>query len=254
MVTSGSSRQSSRPCKVAGFAASASRNAAGEKACGISWAWIAIRLTAFSDASEPSRSLTLPEASPKPRERTRSTLTRSPSSAPSLSALAMFNSRPACFLSTGISRPPPPGRAAEDSEHAGPGVVDHLDDAAAIGRAFALVRLLDAQQRAVADAGRRARLRAARNMDADLRRLAAFLLIPFGGRRDQFAVAVASGDVGHHGRRQCGRLVDFLAVLGDRAVDRRVRAGCVSARRGRRSSGRTPARSRGFRHFPDARG
>src|SRR5437773_847042 len=61
MVTSGSSRQSSRPFSSAGFASSASRNAVGVKACGISWAWIAIRLTAFSVASDPSRSFTLPE-------------------------------------------------------------------------------------------------------------------------------------------------------------------------------------------------
>ena len=64
MVTSGSSRQSSRPSSVAGFAASASRSAAGGKTFGISWAWIAIRLTALSVVSEPSRSFTLPEGRP----------------------------------------------------------------------------------------------------------------------------------------------------------------------------------------------
>ncbi len=64
MVTSGMLRQSSRPSSVAGFAASASRSAEGVKTCGISWAWIAIRLIAFSLASEPSRSLTRPEARP----------------------------------------------------------------------------------------------------------------------------------------------------------------------------------------------
>src|SRR5713226_8896520 len=73
------------------------------------------------------------------------------------------------------------GQGAEDSQHAGPSVIDDLDDAAAIDGAFAVVRLLDAQQRAVADTGGRAGLRTARNMDADLRRLAAFHLIPFGG-------------------------------------------------------------------------
>src|SRR5205807_2028414 len=50
-----------------------------------------------------------PEASPKPRERTRSTLTRSPSLAPPASVGAIFNSRPASILSTGTNRPPPPG-------------------------------------------------------------------------------------------------------------------------------------------------
>jgi hypothetical protein len=64
MVTSGMSRQSSRPSSVAGFAASASRSADGEKVCGISWAWIAIRLIALSVESEPSRSLTRPDARP----------------------------------------------------------------------------------------------------------------------------------------------------------------------------------------------
>ncbi|MEH2606480.1 hypothetical protein V1277_005857 [Bradyrhizobium sp. AZCC 1588] len=64
MVTSGKSRQSSRPFKSAGCAASASRKADGENACGISWAWIAIRLIAFSLDNEPSRSFTLPEARP----------------------------------------------------------------------------------------------------------------------------------------------------------------------------------------------
>jgi hypothetical protein len=58
------SRQSSRPFSVAGCASSASRTRRGEKACGISWAWIAIRLIAFLARSEPSRSFTLPEARP----------------------------------------------------------------------------------------------------------------------------------------------------------------------------------------------
>ncbi len=96
------------------------------------------------------------------------------------------------------------GNGAEDSEHAGPGVIDDLDDAAAIDRAFAvaLFEFLDAQQRTVADTCRGARLRPPWNMNADFRRLAAFHLIPFGGNGDQFAVAVAAGDVGHHGRRE----------------------------------------------------
>ena len=37
--------------------------------------------------------------------------------------------------------------------------LDDLDDAGAIDRAFGIIQLFDAQQRAVADAGRRARLR-----------------------------------------------------------------------------------------------
>ena len=85
----------------------------------------------FFRASEPSRSFTLPEARPKPRVRTRSTLTRSPSSAPWLSALAMFSSRPACFLSTGMSRPPPSGRARKIPSRRVLALID-LDDASAI--------------------------------------------------------------------------------------------------------------------------
>ena len=50
--------------QCAGCASSASRSADGENACGISWAWIAIRLIAFSVDSDPSRSFTLPEARP----------------------------------------------------------------------------------------------------------------------------------------------------------------------------------------------
>ena len=64
MVMSGSSRQSSRPFRVAGCAASASAIAAAEKSIGISWAWIAIRLIAFSVATEPKRSFTRPAGRP----------------------------------------------------------------------------------------------------------------------------------------------------------------------------------------------
>src|SRR5258705_13700871 len=70
------------------------------------------------------------------------------------------------------------GQGAEDSEDAGLGVIDDLDDAPAIGAAVALIQPLDAQQRAVAHACGGARLRTSGNMDADLRRLAGFDLIP----------------------------------------------------------------------------
>ena len=110
------------------------------------------------------------------------------------------------------------GQGAEDAEHAGSGVIDHLDDAGAIDRAFGIVEFFDAQQRAVADAGGGARLRTPGNMDADFRRLAAFDLVPFGRRRDQFAVGVAAADVGHQGGGQGGRLGDLLAALFDRAL------------------------------------
>src|ERR1700676_1644914 len=72
------------------------------------------------------------------------------------------------------------GGLAKNAEHAGLGVIDDLDDAAAIDAAFGIVEFLDSEQRAVADTCRRARLWTPRNMNADLRRLAAFDLIPFG--------------------------------------------------------------------------
>ena len=81
-----------------------------------------------------------------------------------------------------------------------------------------LVRLLDAQQCAVADPGRGARLRPARNDDADFWRGAAFLDVPFGGSGDQLAVGVPAGDVGKHGMRQLRRLMHLAAAFGDRAV------------------------------------
>src|SRR5205085_1849778 len=109
------------------------------------------------------------------------------------------------------------GVFAEDAERARPGMRDDADDAAAIGRAVGLVRLLDAQQRAVADAGRGARLRAAREDDADFWRGAAFFLVPFGGGGEQLAVRVAAGDVGEHGMRQLRRLMYLAPALGDRA-------------------------------------
>src|SRR5207244_5479240 len=42
--------------------------------------------------------------------------------------------------------------------------------------------------------------------------------VPFGGSGEQFAVGVAAGDVGDHGGRQGGGLVDLPPALGDGAV------------------------------------
>ena len=107
---------------------------------------------------------------------------------------------------------------AKNAEQAGAGVIDDLDDAAAIRRAVAVIGFLDPQQRAVADTGGGAGLRPARHMDANFRRGSVVLAVPLGGRGEQFAVGVAPGDVGHHGRGQGGRLEDLAAALGDRAV------------------------------------
>ena len=60
-------------------------------------------------------------------------------------------------------------------------------------------------------------LRVARNMDADPRRIALFL-VPFGGRCDQLAVGVTGRDVGQQGCRQLGGLGDLLALFLDGAL------------------------------------
>ena len=129
----------------------------------------------------------------------------------SVSVLAMFNSRPACFLSTGIRRPLPSAMLAENSEHARLAVIDDLEDPSAIGNAVtnAILELFDPQQRAVADASGGAGLHPSRHVDADFGRLAVFDLIPFGRNGDQFAVAVATGDVGQQSGRQGFGLADL---------------------------------------------
>ena len=217
MVTSGNSRQSSRPFSVAGSAASASRSAAGENSCGISWEWIAIRLTAFSVASEPSRSRTRPEARPKPRD-------AHDGDADQIAVLGAagimrgdVEFAPGLLL---VDRQQPSAavrQLAEDAEHAALGVVDQFDDAALIRDLVAARARLDPQQRAVADAGNELRPGPARDVDHNLRRRAV-LFVPFGGAGDQFAVSVAADDVGHQRRRQRGGLGDLAAALLDRAV------------------------------------
>ena len=139
----------------------------------------------------------------------------------------MASSLPSIFLSTGSSRPPPCGSFAENAEHAVLGVVDDLDDAAAVADAVVVVGFLDPQQHAVADAGGFAGLRLARTVNADFRRGPVRLLVPFVGRGDQFAVAVARGDVGEHGRGQGAGMMQLLAPLLDRAFVGRVRAACA---------------------------
>ena len=75
--------------------------------------------------------------------------------------------------------------------------------------------LLDAQQRAVADAGNFAGPRLARRQDADRGGGAVRLLVPFGRTRQQFAVGVAAGDVGEHRRGQRAGLVQPLVAALD---------------------------------------
>src|SRR4029453_7630722 len=95
------------------------------------------------------------------------------------------------LLVDGNEAPAAIGVFPEDAERPRLGFRDDADDAAAIGRAVTLVGLLDAQQCAVADPCRGARLRPPRKDDADFWRGAAFLNVPFGGSGDQLAVAIA---------------------------------------------------------------
>src|SRR5262249_59590009 len=75
------------------------------------------------------------------------------------------------------------GQRAKDAEHALPGAIDDLDDAALMADLRVVVvfgaRLGDADQRAVVDARDLARPRAARRRDANLRRRPARLPVPF---------------------------------------------------------------------------
>ncbi len=97
-------------------------------------------------------------------------------------------------------------------------MVDDLDDAAAVADAVVRLGFLDVQQHAVADAGGLAGPRLARGVNADFRRRAVRLLVPFVGGGDEVAVGVARGDVGEHGRGQGAGVMQLLAAFLDRAV------------------------------------
>ena len=97
------------------------------------------------------------------------------------------------------------------------GVIEQLDDAAGDRGAVGLVGVLDPQQHAVADAagdagcGRR----------GDWTRIFGAVprsLVPFGGHGDQFAVAVAAGDVGQHAAAARRPDAGLAAALRERAV------------------------------------
>ena len=211
MVTSGSRRQSSRPAMVGGLAASASIWVSRRNTCGIECAWMAIRLTARSLASEPSRSTTRPVGRPKRGARPVSTATRSPSCASPVAPAGMTELLAEHLL---VDRLQPAAAVrifAENSQHALLGTVDDLDDAAAVADAVVFFGFLDMQQHAVADAGGLAGARLAHDGNADFRRRAVRLLVPFVGRGDEIAVAVARGDVGQHGGGQGAGVMQLLA-------------------------------------------
>ena len=80
---------------------------------------------------------------------------------------------------------------AENSQHAVLGMVDDLDDAAAMADAVVFLGLVHVQQHAVADAGGLAGPRLARGVNADFRRRSVRLFVPF----------VGGGDAGRRRRR-----------------------------------------------------
>ena len=163
---------------------------------------------------EPSRSTTEPIGRPSRPLRATSTATRSPSTAPPERSAGIAISRPSCFLSTGTSLPPPPG-----SPRKMPSTRCLARSKSFMTRAVvsSSLLLLDAQQRAVADAGDFARARPARHDDADDRRRAVGGLVPFGRPRQKFAVGIAAGDVGEHNGRQSAGIVQALAQTIDLA-------------------------------------
>ena len=132
------------------------------------------------------------------------------------------------------SRPPPSGSCAEDAEHAVLGVIDELDDAAACGGLLVVVAGCPRSAAATRSPtpATSSGPRPARDVDADFRRRAVLGLVPFGRGGDQFAVAVAAGDVGDHASGQRAGLVQLLARASRRGLRRRVRAAsCFSSAR-----------------------
>ena len=212
-----------------------------------------MRLTARSLLIEPSFSLTRALGWPKRPCLISSTATRSPSCASIVAPAGISISRPASRLLTGTSRPPPFGSARNTPIWRWRCAIQHLDDAAAVAdRVAVLAALLGAGEHAVADAGDFNRPRFARNVQADARRFAMRLAVPFGRNGDQLAVRVALGHVGEHDRRAgCRR--DAASCAAARPFRRRqARAAPSSAPRGRCSSARTRARSRARRPCPCA--
>src|SRR5262249_1187791 len=143
MVTSGSARQSSRPPSRAGLAVSASAVAAAGNTCGIEWAWMAMRLTARSVASEPSLSPTPPPGTPNPgparrhRDRHQVAIAR-------VCAGARWDRKLVAELFLVDRREPPAAarRRAVNAEHALAGAVDELDDAPGVADRIVLFAAL----------------------------------------------------------------------------------------------------------------
>src|SRR5262249_26257244 len=97
---------------------------------------------------------------------------------------------------------------AEDAEHAVLGATDDLDGAALVENAvLGVARSFGAQESPVADPRYFALARTTRHMEPYPGRLAVGFLIPFNRHSDEFAVGVATGDIGEHDIGQRARAV-----------------------------------------------
>ena len=90
-------------------------------------------------------------------------------------------------------------------------MIDDPDHMAAISDFILVLGLFDAQQHAIAEAGRVAGPDLAGRVNAYFRRGAMRVLIPFVGCRDEIAVAIARGHVGENCGRKGAGVVQFLA-------------------------------------------
>ena len=247
MVTKGTSRQSSRCAMVAGLAASASFSVSRRKTCGMPWAWMAMRLTARSLASEPSFSTTRPVGRPKRPARVVSTATRSPSCASPLAPSGISNSLPSIFLSTGSSRPPPRGASRK------------MPSTRCFG--LSMMRMTRPRWRMPASSSvssTRSSTRSPRPAASPGRAWRGTWMRIFGaapcassshssGVAMRSPSAIARDDVGEHGRGQGARMMQLLVAFLDARLRRQARAAGASSRRAARSSGRRRGRSRGCR-------
>ena len=103
----------------------------------------------------------------------------------------------------------------ENAQHAVLGMIDDLDDTAAMANAVFFIGLFNSQQYAVADTGGFCRACLARQMNADFRCCAMRFLVPFVRCGNEIAVAVARSDVGKHCGGQGACMVQLLAPLFD---------------------------------------
>src|SRR5262249_33127245 len=103
----------------------------------------------------------------------------------------------------------------ENSKHAMLRMIDDPDDAATVTNSVFFLGFVDAQQHAIAKAGRFTRSGLARDVDADFRCRPVRVLVPLVWSGNEIAVAIARGDVREYGRGQGARVVQFLAAFFD---------------------------------------